>query len=606
MIVPVLIVALILYLSASHGAGHVPPPVTPPVADPGQATTLAGRYEPELILERQDGFWPISAEAIDSLPPKGERPCLALRKGGECRRIFLERLPWATGPWSAFIDYPADNSDPEGQRRSFGEALHGEGPATSAQLYFYVTGRSPRRPVTLQYWFYYPFNYLPVRSHGVDLADIDLHEGDFEGLFVLVSARTHKPIYVWMPRHADEGERFVWKEGILRHDGTHPIGFVARGSHATYESCGRKFRTHEADTGLPVLHRQVVDVPDDYVSCAEGDRYGLPANVPLVDLARTWWACWRGHLGNAPGLGGTPVLGKLLEQIDVDGPQTPLFQQKFDDDHPRPCAKVPAPARPTDRHEVLPDPKTARALGVAGGRIDGLFEDCEEWFQRPPEGSYLVACDQVRLRSFFGSGLERPGHEGLKVWGDPAPEPGPSVPAVLQSQRPDAAFEAAIGTRQTAHPLVYAAVRDGNKLQTAEFPKFEMRPGQRLRLRRASPTRWQLVDPTSGEAVVDAPVRTTEAASPPATPTIVSAVRRGGAVAVTFTAGADPTTHLTAVGGRDRYELHPIRVTRGHPNATTYELDLPDPEGALRYVRVVASRDGVPAPSPVVAVPGST
>jgi len=479
-------------------------------------------------------------------------------------------------------------------------ALGSEAPRTAAQLYFYVTGRSRQRPVTLQYWFYYPFNYLAVRRHNVDLADIDLHEGDFEGLALLLSAKKHEPVYVWMPRHAEEGERFTWEEGALRRRGSHSVGFVAKGSHATYESCGRKFRTVEVDTHLPLLRRKVVDVPDDHVSCLKQDRYRLRSGVPLVNLARTWWGCWPGHLGNAPELGEVPVFGQLLEQIDANGPQSPLFQQKFDQDHPRPCAKVAPPPPPSDRKEVLPDPDTARALGVAGGRLDGLFEDCDEWFQRPTEGSYLVACDPVRLRSFFQSGLERPGHQGLKVEGDPQPR-GPSVPAVFQSPRPGAIDDATIVTGESANPKVYAAVRDGNSLQTAEFGKIEMPAGKRLRLRRPSALQWLLVDAHSGKTLARARVRTTEAASAPQAPTIRMAVRQGAVVKLSFDAEKDLATHLIAVGGSRRYELHPItakRATSGPP----YEMTLPDPDAQLRFLRVVASRYGVVATSPLVTV----
>jgi hypothetical protein len=593
-----LVVVAIVLLVSPHDAGEVPVPVASPIANPHQAKTLAQRFEPSLVLERQDGFWPISVETIDRLPPAEERPCLAPRRGAQCKRVTVEQLPW-DGPTSAFLDYPAANDDPEGERRSFAKALGSEAPRTGAQLYFYLTGRSPQRPETLQYWFYYPFNYLPVRRYGVDLADVDLHEGDFEGLSVLLSAKAHRPVYVWMPRHTEEGERFTWNEGVLHRHGTHPIGFVAKGSHATYESCGRKFRTALVEH-IPVVGRRVLDVPDDHVSCAPQDRYRLSADVPMVNLARTWWACWPGHLGNAPGLGSVPVLGQALEQIDADGPQSPLFQQKFDEDHPRPCADVPAPAPPVDEGEVLPDPSTARALDVRGGRLDEHFEDCPEWFQRPPEGSYLVACDQVRLSSFFESGLERPGHQGLAISGDPSSHGNTSIPAVFQSPRAGALGEATISTRETAHPFVYAALRDGNEMRTAEFPRFQMPAGSTLRLHRGA-SHWRLVNLGNGKTVARAPVKTTEAASPPKAPAVLAAVRHGDEVTASVAAGEDPGARLTVVGGSRRHELHPIAVFKAKPNVT-YNRDLHDPDAQLRFLRAIATRDGVPAFSNVVSV----
>ena len=494
MILFVLVAVAIALLLSPHGAGDVPAPIAGPIADPHQAKTLAGRFEPSLVLERQDGFWPISVETIDELRPDGkarqtdeprpdeERPCLAPRRGAECRRITVERLPWDRGPSSAFVDYPAANDDPEGERLSFARALGNPAPRTGTQLYFYLTGRSRRAPLTLQYWFYYPFNYLPVRSHGADLADIDLHEGDFEGLSVLLSAKAHKPVYVWMPRHTEEGERFTWNEGALHRKGAHVVGFVAKGSHATYESCGRKFRT--VLVNLPLVERRVLDVPDDYVSCAHQDRYRLRTDVPLVNLARTWWACWPGHLGDAPELGSVPILGQGLEQIDANGPQSPLFQQKFDEDHPRPCASVDAPAPPLDRSEVLPDPRTARALDVHGGRLDDYLDDCQEWFQRPPEGSYLVACDQVRLKLVLLIGPRTPGPPGPGDLGRPAAAWGAEHPRGI----PIASCGRA-GRSDDRHPPDRSPVRlcrHSRRQRTADGRIPEVRDARR---RHASPAR---------------------------------------------------------------------------------------------------------------------
>lgn len=587
-------VVVIVILASPHDAGTVPPPAAP-FTHPHRAETLAERFEPSLVLERQDGFWPVSVETIDSLPPANGRPCLAVRQGAECKPITVERLPWDGDRTSAFLDYPAANDDPEGQRLSFAKALGSEAPRTGDQFYYYLTGRSSKRPLTLQYWFYYPFNYLPVRRFGVDLADFDLHEGDFEGLSVLLSAKAHRPVYVWMPRHTEEGERFTWNEGALHRRGAHPVGFVAKGSHATYESCGRKFRTHWVESVSVVL-----DVPDDHVSCAREDRYRISSGTTVVNLARTWWGCWPGHLGNAPELGSVRVLGQVLEQIDADGPQSPLFQQKFDEDHPRPCADVPAPAPPVGDGEVLPDPETARALNVHGGRLDEHFEDCPEWFQRPPDGSYLVACDQNRLSSFFASGLERPGRQGLAISGDPAPRQGTSIPAVFQSPRAGALGEATISTRQTAHPFVFAALRAGNELRMAEFHRFEMPAGITLRLR-GKGSRWQLVNVATGKSVTSAKVTTTGAAIPPKAPTVLAAVRRGGVVTTRVAAGEDPGVRLTVVGGSRRHELHPVAVFKAKPHIT-YTRELHDHNMQLRFLRAITTRDGVPAFSGVMPV----
>lgn len=589
-------------LAFGAGCSDEEDPVTPPVADPARAETLAGRYEPDLMLERNDGFWPVSLLTIDRLRSEEKGICLGLERGGPCPSTATAKLEWNAGPGSAFIDYPAGNTDRGAQHAAFARALGRSAPGTLARMYYYVTGRDPERPISLQYWFYYPFNYLPVHGpgplSGATLRNVDLHEGDFEGMGILLSAHEHRPVYVWMPRHTEEGERFVWNEGILERHDTHPVGYVARGSHATYESCGRKYRTSSASPDLLDV------VPDDVFSCSPGDAYELGSGIGTVNLARTWWACWPGHFGNAPGW--VAEGGKVNEargNIEADGPRSPLFQQKFDLSDPRPCANVPAPSEVPRDHEVLADPETAAVLGQSGGRLNDLFRSCDEWSQRPPEGSYMVACDQGTLDAFFDSGLEDPGPQDLRVLGDPEPT-GPTVPAVFASGRPDAVDQATIETSEAAHPEVYVAIRNGRKLTTAEFPEFELRAGQRLRLRREDGS-WRLVDLESGKAIVKASAVESEYATPPQPPQIRSATRDGDQIDLDFSGGTSPATRFVVFAAPTRPELLEGGriVATAHGGASgSYRVTIDDPDRLLHFLRVVAGHDGIPAGSQVAEV----
>lgn len=591
-----------LALGAGCG-GDEEEPVTPPVANAARAETLAGRYEPDLMLERQDGFWPVSLLTIDLLR-SGERGiCLAAERGAPCLPAATGKLEWDAPTGHAYLDYPADDDDPGAQHDAFVRALGRGAPGTRARMYYYVTGRDPERPVSLQYWFYYPYNYLPVHLpgpfSGTSFLNVDLHEGDFEGMGILLSAHKHLPVYVWMPRHTEEGERFVWNEAMLKRHDTHPVGFVARGSHATYESCGHKFRTSSASG-------DVIDfVPDDHFSCSPGDTYELGAGIDAVNLARTWWACWPGHFGNAPDYGAEGgIVNKVRSNIDADGPLSPLYQQKFDLNKPRPCANVPAPSTVPRDHEVLADPETAAVLGQSGGRLNDLFRSCDDWSQRPPEGSYIVACDQETLDSFFDSGLEDPGGQDLRVLGDPEPT-GPTVPAVFASPQPGAVDRATIETSEVARPEVYVAVRDGRTLTTAEFAPFKLRPGQRLRLQRDSGSAWRLVDLESGRAVACTTAIESEVAIAPQPPQIESASRDGDQIDLRFSGGESPAIRLVAFAGATRAELieagRIVGVARGEAGGS-YRLAIADPDRKLHFLRVVASRDGDLAASQVTQV----
>lgn len=596
----VLALAIAAIALSAGCSGDEEEPVTPPVADAARAATLAGRYEPDLMLERHDGFWPVSLLTIDLLR-SGERGiCFAAEPGARCLPTATGKLEWNASEEHAYLDYPADNDDSGAQHDAFVRALGRNAPGFRARMYYYVTGRDPERPVSLQYWFYYPYNYLPVHLpgpfSGTAFANVDLHEGDFEGMGILLSARKHLPVYVWMPRHTEEGERFVWSEGMLKRNDSHPVGYVARGSHATYESCGRKFRTAYASGHL-------IDIPDDNVSC--GDTYPLGSGIDAINLARTWWACWPGHFGNAPDYGaGGGIFGQVRSQFDADGPRSPLFQQKFDLNKPQPCANVPAPSTVPRDHEVLADPETAAVLGQSGGRLNDLFRSCDDWSQRPPEGSYMVACDQKTLDSFFDSGLEDPGGQDLRVVGDPEPT-GSTVPAVFASPQPGAVDQATIETSEAARPEVYVAIRDGKKLTNAEFPQFEMQPEERLRLQRDGGSAWRLVDLESGRAVARTTAVESEVAIAPQPPRIDSATREGDQIDLHFSGGTAPSIRLVAFAGSTRDELieagRIVGAVRGEASGS-YRLAIADPDRKLHFLRVVASRDGALAASQIARV----
>jgi len=104
-----------------------------------------------------------------------------------------------------------------------------------------------------------------------------------------------------MARHIREGEFVRWTDPSLRFDGTHPVIQASFGGHSTYgNSCGEHSRA--------VLDNFI----SDWVVCGDGRFAFRAASTPLVDLARTPWACWRGHFGVIPGGQGlTYVAGPL-------------------------------------------------------------------------------------------------------------------------------------------------------------------------------------------------------------------------------------------------------------------------------------------------------
>jgi hypothetical protein len=466
-------------VDAVHTCAASPPPVR--VKDTPQRR-LAELYQPELVVDRRDGFWPVPVRTIFAMEDRRARACRRIddRDADLCVRLSKQGdLPWSGGD-GEWIEYPADNRHDD-QHRQMVEALGSIDPARTAREYFLVSGGDSRRaPVTVQYWFFYTYNEQPTKA-----GSAGRHEGDFESAGVLLSARTHRPRYVWMARHADEGRMFTWSEAAVKRaegtGGAHFLAFAARGSHATYESCLTQTRT-KAPAGII----------DDHPTCAPARQLHLaPESTPLTDLSRVGWGCWRGLFGHRPG-------GGVFEQIpylQADAPRSPLWQQRFGDERAEPCRGVEDPG-PRDGlgEEVLPQ-ATSKALRAAAGRLDPLVDDCRDWEHPPPTGTYLVACSPEGLSRYVQSGLEDPGPEGLHIdeAGVFGPTRGPvDVPAVRRDpvgRRMDTWRIAATARTKVA---VYASCRHGGGLLEARFRAVDVEADEPLRLDDRRRSSWRL------------------------------------------------------------------------------------------------------------------
>jgi hypothetical protein len=225
-------------------------------------------------------------------------------------------------------------------------------PHAKAQEYVYVANRLPSVKkggppqrhglLSIEYWFFYPFNYLPVLAVGPalsvapDLASIltaDYHQGDWEHIDVLVDKASRKPRFVYMAQH-DKGHTYDWsatdhQKADLQFDAGHPKVYVAFGGHASYPTCG---------------HRTLFDVrfcPATATAAAQKDPNVLifPAGrTRLVGLDPHSWACWRGLFGYVPPPTKLARLARLALPSNVAhffnhllriqaGPAAPLLQE---------------------------------------------------------------------------------------------------------------------------------------------------------------------------------------------------------------------------------------------------------------------------------------
>jgi hypothetical protein len=333
-----------------------------------EIAALAKRFQPTVLVSDTDPFWPVSVGALlEDIGSKGQPTCLHRQRVRGCAVTHptLSDLRLQGSSSSEYLEYPATpalSRGPEAQLQAFlrgqlgrntpiptlKERLADPGkldPWATAQLYFFYAGKAnparwPARNRTigtglvgLQYWFFYPYNYYPTFATpqlmnqapiAGDVANTDLHQGDWEHVTVLIDPKTKQPRWLYMAHHSNEGEYLPWSSPLLSFDEGHPIVQAAYGGHPTYPAyCGARPRYANGIDGLL----------SDWLVCGAGRFAFRASTTPLVDIAKTPWACWRGHFGVA-----TPsevqgsshnedsVQRAIDDYYEVAGPPSPLWQ----------------------------------------------------------------------------------------------------------------------------------------------------------------------------------------------------------------------------------------------------------------------------------------
>lgn len=223
-------------------------------------------------------------------------------------------------------DLPRLNLPPE-IRQAAVENYERSQPRTPDYTYYYRTVRDADY-LCLQYWFFYGYNDWATGFGGMND-----HEGDWEGLYIFFnldpSGRPQEPpAYITYVGHHSRLTK-PWGHHDVTLDGTHPVGYVAAGSHATYPE--RKEYDLMAIYGLvdyaigdgltiePGDWRRRVDLSTQPWTSAFlgswGTRYWLPLD----------WA--RRSLG---------TLSAKVEQIGLPGVSAPRGPRYTDDGDERP------------------------------------------------------------------------------------------------------------------------------------------------------------------------------------------------------------------------------------------------------------------------------
>ena len=176
----------------------------------------------------------------------------------------------------------------------------------------------------LQYWYFY---YDDVYSYYYPFEDIlwQAHEGDWEVVNVVLD-EDEQPLSVGYSQHC-LGQQRDWAH-TSKWDGTHPIVYVALGSHANYFTSG-KHQFNLACIPDPVkyvlfnvLH---IPIPDDYTG--EGKIAGPPqsggtvTHIDKIGGGAHSWVAFPGFWGEGEFFFAAPIgLGPVLAGTSPEGP----------------------------------------------------------------------------------------------------------------------------------------------------------------------------------------------------------------------------------------------------------------------------------------------
>jgi len=166
--------------------------------------------------------------------------------------------------------------------------------------------------IVVQYWYFY---YDNLYSYTETPSDViwQSHEGDWEVVNVVLRSSDDAPLYVGYSQHCG-GHRRTWSK-VHRWHGTHPIVYVASGSHANYLSRGDPVIDLNC---LPADVKRFLDahgiVPVDYADgSASSGSASLGAETTSIVAINGGpnWVSFPGFWGELEYLKGPPPVGLL-------------------------------------------------------------------------------------------------------------------------------------------------------------------------------------------------------------------------------------------------------------------------------------------------------
>ncbi|SFS92589.1 Vps62-related protein [Marininema halotolerans] len=189
---------LLFFLVGSHGALAKTSSVKSSSSKEPQQ--LIETYAPRLIFDQSENYYPLS---VDNSFMYLEREM----RDGQYSLRTIEKLKSTNSKLSFF-----------------------KGDLSASKVYAYYIKRSDK-VVDIVYWIFYPYN----EGKKVFWYTIGNHVGDWEHVTVRLTDQV--PTHVYFSAHSG-GESMSWKDTPKTQD-THPVAYVARGSHGMYKNKGK-------------------------------------------------------------------------------------------------------------------------------------------------------------------------------------------------------------------------------------------------------------------------------------------------------------------------------------------------------------------------------
>jgi hypothetical protein len=161
----------------------------------------------------------------------------------------------------------------------------------------YVRGDGKAAAYDLQVWYFFPYNDFVASAN---------HEADWEHMTLSI-AENFELVSVFYATH-DAGERFDDPAALERVGGTHVVGYIADGSHATYRNVG------EHATAVPGIFDHTYAGGPVWRSWANYANLGQVGKI----LGGQTWAAYGGRWG------------EVGETSFTSGPPGPMFNGKWD------------------------------------------------------------------------------------------------------------------------------------------------------------------------------------------------------------------------------------------------------------------------------------